>query len=210
MDLPQSRHDLERHLAEQIAFLAASCEAYDRGATAEAKRMAVVVRVLVHKGRNSNPLLGQLGLMSLRFVDGAEPPGSRNVVSVSRLVVPALRPGVPSAQYIPKYLTGRVPPRLVPFEEWWNRAVIVDDEGQALSRRDIVLALANKDGGVHVDPTLGRSYGRLSRQNSAGWTLHTSGGSLGPIEGIERESMRQIAWEVQETLRRRESDDSPT
>jgi hypothetical protein len=65
-----------------------------------------------------------------------------------------------------------------------------------------VLAMANTDGGAHVDPSVDRTYARLSRQNSIGWMFHGPSGPT-PIQGVEFASVRQIAWEVDETLKLR-------
>ncbi len=49
-------------LEEQVAFLRHSAALFDAGADAEAKRIAVVIRVLVHDTPRSHSLLAQLGL----------------------------------------------------------------------------------------------------------------------------------------------------
>ena len=43
------------------------------------------------------------------------------------------------------------------FEEWWEMIVVrIDDK--VLSRKDIVLKMANKDGGAHIDTKLPKEY----------------------------------------------------
>ena len=39
----------------------------------------------------------------------------------------------------------------MPVNEWWNEVVMVQDN--SFSRKDIILATANQDGGAHVDPS---------------------------------------------------------
>ena len=51
--------------------------------------------------------------------------------------------------------------RLVPLRQWWN------DNYQPLgstrlSKKTIVLTVANKDGGAHLDSTVSRTYATLS------------------------------------------------
>src|SRR3954453_8408028 len=68
----QSKDELVQHLDEQLGFLRSSAQAYDAGDTAEAKRLAVAVRILLHDTNSSHSLLGLLGVKdSLRFVDTA-------------------------------------------------------------------------------------------------------------------------------------------
>ncbi len=54
------RADLENLLQEHLAFLQASAAAFDTGFEAEAKRMAVTLRVLLHDTAQSHSLMGQM------------------------------------------------------------------------------------------------------------------------------------------------------
>jgi hypothetical protein len=56
---PRDR-DLENDLSEQLQFLASSASSFDQGALSESKRIALVIRVLVHDTPNSHSLLDQL------------------------------------------------------------------------------------------------------------------------------------------------------
>ncbi len=69
---------------------------------------------------------------------------------------------------------------------------------QEITRKDIVLSMANQDGGAHVDPVLDGPYSDLSRKNSLG----ISAGNLGeqPMKGAEHAAIRQIAHEVLKTV----------
>jgi hypothetical protein len=49
------------HLARQLRFLERDCASYDTGATDEAVRMAVVMRVLLHQTPHFTSLLTHLG-----------------------------------------------------------------------------------------------------------------------------------------------------
>ena len=85
--------------------------------------------------------------------------------------------------------------RELPFEEWWGEVVLMDDRRATMSRRDLVLSVADQDGGAHVDPALNETYARLTRQNSLGWTV-TDGKTTRPVRKVERAALRQIAHEV--------------
>jgi hypothetical protein len=84
--MQQTREDLEQHLQEQVEFLHSSARAFDEGFEGEAKRMAVVVRVLVHDTAHSKSLLSQLGLLGLAFYDTAKDWDPRNLLSHHGLV----------------------------------------------------------------------------------------------------------------------------
>lgn len=57
------------------------------------------------------------------------------------------------------------------FDDWWNE-VIFDDKSNVFTRKDIILFVANNDGGAHVDPELKESFFLLSKQNSLGFVYN--------------------------------------
>lgn len=71
--IPQSLDELQEHFAEQIYFLKASADAFDKGFEGESKRLAVALRVLLHDTPKSKSLLGQLELKDHLFYDTRMP-----------------------------------------------------------------------------------------------------------------------------------------
>lgn len=55
----------------------------------------------------------------------------------------------------------------ITFDNWWNQIVIRTIGGSKFSRKKIILAIANQDGGAHVDPSMEEDYYNLTRLNSA-------------------------------------------
>lgn len=80
-----------------------------------------------------------------------------------------------------------------------NKVVFRDAEGRDITRRGLVLAVANQDGGGHVDPTLKAAYAALSRQNSLGWRRVIDGKDE-PAGPPHLDAVRQVAHEVLKTL----------
>lgn len=197
----QSRQELLEHLSDAVQFLTASARAFDGGFDGEAKPMASTARVLCHDTSQSVSLLQQLALKSVPFYDTGcvDPPG--NMATFFPLV--SMRLGGPGSQFVAP-LDNR-PPGFIhdsTFDAWWTAVVLDDKRGNKLSRRDVVLKLANEDGGSHVDPELTPSYAAISRTPGFGWTLTDAQGSR-PLPGrIERVTMRQITHELLKTLGR--------
>jgi hypothetical protein len=192
-DVPQSREALETHLRDQLGFIQSSADAFDRGYEAEAKRLAVALRILLHNTKRSHALLMQLGKLDQPFLSSAFPYDELNQTTHQGLVMIAGR-----GRYVP-HLDGSGYRRWLPFEEWWEEPILVDDRRVRISRQLLVQSVADKDGGAHVDPALTEVYHRLSRENSMGW-VHTTGASSSPIRAIELASIRQIAHEALKTL----------
>jgi len=194
--ISQSQDDLEAHLADHIQFLRDSGDAFDSGKTGEAKRLAVSLRVLFHDTRSSHSLLGQLGRLGGQFLSTASPLNGSEVHGHVGLATIILSDR--GAEYVAS-LDDVPHKRWMPFAKWWTEPVFVDDRKTPFSRRDLVLAIANQDGGAHVDPSLDEAYTRLSRQNSLGWVY--SGGTVEtPLSGADKAAVRQIAHEALITL----------
>ena len=189
--------ELEEQLRNQLDFLRASAEAFDSGSTAEAARLATVIRVLVHDTRSSHSLLSQLGLKdSIRFVNTA--PDLDGIITPLLTRMELWTDG--STKFQPRLDDLFFTPTEVPFDDWWNATVISDEDGVEFSRRHLVLAMANKEGGAHVDPELEPEYAALSRSGSLGWVIVDAAGERPMLENPIPSSVRQIAAEVELTL----------
>jgi hypothetical protein len=196
----QSLDDLKKHLKEQVDFLCRSAEAYDRGCLDEAKRLAATIRILVHDTKNSTSLLSQLNLKGIYFLDTSADYTNSIFGSFSGLALREVRAesGISEGVYIPRFYRSGNPSEPYtwkPFNIWWEKIVIVDHLRQDFSRKEIILTLANKEGGAHIDPSIEEDYAELTRKNSMRW-FTMSGGDSVSINGIEHASCREIAHEV--------------
>jgi len=191
------REVLMGHLEEQLEFIKNSCSSYDSGFEGEIKRLAVTVRVLVHDTKSSTSLLSLLGMKGVDFVDTAFPFVEENQLSHSSLVQihHTKRGTVPKA-----HLDGGIPNRSIKFDAWWNGIVFVDGARNEFSRKDIVLTLANQEGGAHVDSRIDLHYQNLRKHNSLGWVDVFSDGKQVPGADQVPATMRQIGHEILKTL----------
>lgn len=198
--IPQSQEELETHLTEQLQFLVVSADAYDAGFTGEVKRLSVALRILLHDTNRSKCLLTQLNRKKCLFYDSSTQENLEDPLLLSNCVLVLKYLSSDGVSFVPilDESTGD-PLRQIDFETWWNARVIKDKDGRTLTRRDLVLSMADQDGGAHVDPALNEKYGNLSRKNSLG-ILTTKNGSWVPLPQVERAAVRQIAHEVLKTL----------
>jgi hypothetical protein len=194
--------DFAQHFREQMDFLRLSADAYDAGVEHEAKRLAGTIRNLVwDKGQNRS-LLTHLGVKDkLGFVDTAPPdPPPPPVVVLSFGLAVAEMLLVPGAatRYVPAFTVPddqRTSPA-TSFVDWWTLPVLRDQQGHEFSREDLVLGLAHKDGGVHIDRTITGAYAALTRENSLGFG---QGDGRPMANSVVHVSVRQIAWELERT-----------
>ena len=202
---PRDR-DLEADLSEQLQFLASSGRAFDQGDLAEAKRIALVIRVLVHDTAMSHSLLAQLGVKdSLAWADSAPViDNDPNIVGRSPGLT-AMGLGADGIAFSARYMDSierSNTTRYVSFSDWWERPVILDSNDAEFSRKELVLALVNKDGGAHLD-RLNEKTHALVHGNSAGFVcVDTGGATPSPIPTPIYASVRTVAEELLLTLRR--------
>lgn len=208
---PQSRDELILELRTQIQFLLTSCQSFDLGVIPEAKRLSVILRILLHDTSKSSSLLKQLDLkgdfVSYHTKEEQTPGQSRNFIVCSLI-------GNPVHYYAPNFILVDLKKDVLTFESWWNEVVMLDFEGNAFSRKLIVTTLANQDGGAHVAPTVNELYYKLTRENSQ--RIFSGKPGLDFSEGFPKQfpkdalvnspsavwhTVRQISHEVIESLK---------
>jgi hypothetical protein len=194
------KDELKRELVEQLQLLRHSCQAFDGGLEAVAKHISLSLRVLLHHHGQSRALLDQLGFRDGRYLTSAPPLNPKNLLTECNLVL--MHVGPTGARYLPLVAAGGPPFPLqpIPFVDWWGNPVLRDNRGRTFCRRELVLNVADTDGGAHVDPELEEAYMAISRENSLGWMFST-GAEVSALEGRpELACMRQIAHELLATI----------
>lgn len=195
----QSTDELQQHLKDTIQALELSIDALDKGYEGEAGRLAAAIRVLVHDTSSSHSLLGQLGQKNIPFYDTSLPYNPKSIMPYVGLTAMDVTKQLATHVALLDNLPPESPLRWVDFDEWWNRVIFIDKNASETSRKDLILALANKDGGAHVAPVLDEKYANLSRRNSLAWRFVNPRGDV-PLGGPEKAAVRQIAHEVLKSL----------
>ena len=82
--------------------------------------------------------------------------------------------------------------------KWWNQVVYVLNPTTRLTRRNIVLAAANKDGGAHVDPKLDLEYAALAKESATGALVYQRDGKVTtyPFANAHLVAIRQMGYEL--------------
>ncbi len=215
----QTDPELMEHLYEQMGFLRRSAEHYDAGDFSEAKRLAMTLRVLLHDSQKSKSLLKQLALKDkLRFVDTAGAierdrfevlPGGRfrASIGIAMPLAPLAWGSWKGFRFIARLDDHRTTFNPVPFHTWWTSPVVAIPPKFRLSRRDLVLGVANQDGGAHVDEALREQFAGIARQRFIVGSRRKPL-SIATIDRPDRKGppnpslpmVRQISYEVSRTL----------
>jgi len=164
--------------------------------------MATVAYILFHDGGKRNiSLLTQMKQRDkLKYLSTADEIHPNNLLRSECLVM--MQIGSEGGRYIPK-LGNSHRRENVSFRKWWEREPIVQSgkgnaSASSLTRKRLVYALRNKDGGAHFDPIV-EDQDYMAAQEST-WIVHHNGKEEGLLR-LETTSMRQIAFEILETLR---------
>lgn len=174
-------------LRDQYTLLRDSVDAFYAGDSAKAIEIAARIRTLVHQSEASRPLLffihpdySKLPIFHKILMPGA-------VLALNQGI--QISGGGARPKFIPPDFSSPSY-SLVPLERWWNDAYLAMGPIRT-SKKQIILDVANKDGGAHVDsevpvrhamatepPVVFGSDGNFTRLNLARGTVAQAGSEL--------------------------------
>lgn len=195
-----SSSDLKDSFIESMNFLISSSYAYDRGIESEAKRIALEIRKLLHQTNQSTSILHSMGKDDIEFISSVV--GEMKETDICWIGIANYTIHV--EQYTGKFKYGKCEPMFgnlqnavnkKNFEDWWKEEVLVDNFKKVYTRSELVLELANKDNGAHVDLELDKEYYETTRNCGIGMRIEQDGQVY---EGKDTMNavIRQIAHEI--------------
>lgn len=214
-EVDRTYSELLTKLRSQVGFLQRSAEDFDAGHLDEGERLANQVRLLLHDTDSSHSLLRQLGVKTgLRYTDTAIHCGEQETKHLGGNLYSAtikkhaglvsMRPmETGSWAYVPVLDPegDRINPPAA-FDSWWRSPFLKDATGYAIARSAVILFVANKDGGSHVDKALPETFHRLLSGSGLGFQVVSEDGEAADIPGIVMATTRQISYELLDTMRR--------
>jgi hypothetical protein len=195
---------LSDRLKEYIKLIAALCDSYDNENDIVVISIATAIRVLVHDTERSTSLLMYAGRKDGQYLSTClrNPKEQVHLGLVRRINVGVNDGRGGEAKYWPlcdeRYFS--IPNEdfaLLPFDDWWKQRIF-ENQSSYLTRKDLVLAVTNKDGGAHFDNEVDKRYDDFRKTWSGGSSL------FGRRSGIKRgydnipiyPAIRQIAFEL--------------
>lgn len=190
---------------EYMKLLAILCECYDRDNDIISLSIATAIRVLVHDTQRSTSLLTHLNRKDVRYLSTnfRNPREAVHLGLVRRINVGVNDGEGGEAKYWPLcderyFSTPSQHFTFVPFDDWWNNEHIFENSRSQLTRRNLVLAIANMDGGAHFDSEVEEKYDDFRKSWSGGSSL------VGRSSGVQRgydnipiyPAIRQIGYEL--------------
>lgn len=171
----------KQQLKKQIGFLLNSCKLFDAGQWDEAIRIATSIRVILHDTSASTSLLTHLDAKHINlFTTYIEPPREENdsgYIPVTGFAMGTINMGAKGEFGYGPTLDDFNPGISceLTVDEWWNQTIWNIDATSKLTRKGIVLAAANKDGGAHVDNELTPDYKTLANETWGTITISKGG-----------------------------------
>jgi tetratricopeptide (TPR) repeat protein len=179
-------------LTRQLGYLSRSSQLFDLGYPDEAVRIATSLRVLFHDRTNDRKDQGSiiklLGNPSIHLIStcSAKTPGPGTFVFDGYMHVPGnIRPWEDYLQRGTSLLT---------VAEWWTQVIFVVDR-KAVTRKDLVLWAAEKDGGAHADSQNHQTYEAMMSM----WVAQAWPGSQlhpAPVPPQHLFALRRFALEI--------------
>ncbi len=186
----------KQHLANQLRFIERSCQAFDSGDETEAQRIAISARIICHQTSRSVSLLTHLNGANILMLSTANSPlGPGGPCNLASLVFVRTDEGVSYRSFA--MLDRANVKRLIPFQEWWGTEIVCLAQGVQMTRKSIVLEVAERDGGAHVDSNLKPDYMKIKSGESLAVTFLPAGGEPVkiPLESHVAMTLRQIGFE---------------
>lgn len=203
-------NNLEEKYGEFLELLSVLCDSYDSlDKEVLALPISTAIRVLVHDTEKSTSLLQHLRKKDVNFFSTNHITKNESIhLGLVRRINVGVNNGVGGeARYWPlcneKYFPMPSSKASIPFKQWWETEVIFSSPTSRLTRKELVLAVANKDGGAHFDSKVQKKYDDFRHSWSGGSTL------IGIKSGIKRgydnipiyPTIRQIGHELLCTLK---------
>lgn len=168
-----------RNFLSATAMLGHLCALYDRGVFEAGRLMSNLLFQLVVKRKRNTPLLEQAGVLdSFRIIVdertlGSNMPSTATTSSLVELMFGLRSDGgrmVPAAYWLPAVLNPdpAAPAFIALSVDAWLDDPVIPTTQKVLSRRDLIEAVRDQDGGAHSDPDpkLQRSIGYVELVNS--------------------------------------------
>lgn len=213
--IPKTQAEIGRDFAMGVERLVRAGHAYDAGLHAEALSIAALVYLFVHDhGKSAVSLLSLARRKeTVAFRDTGAPLNPRNLLTEHPLALAETAGGSEGRYVCYRPTLGQseifVGDKELRFSSWWEATVLRSSQRHEFSRKNLIFFFRNKMGGGHVsegydqlEKVASAAFAALARSDAGGWLVPSSRRMLRPEYGVQLATVRQIGWELEQTLRR--------
>ena len=182
--------EFEQKKHELVKLLKLACKNYDDGEEMSALNIATNLRVILHDTSISTSLLSLIKVKDkIKYLSSVHQYLPTNLVSYFGLGYISASPI--SGLYRANLDMNLSQMKLLDFDDWWNEIVIGNAEGK-ISRKNVVLGIANKEGGAHVSDDVDLLQYKMITQNGLGWEVN----GISIETNVYYVCLRTIAYEL--------------
>lgn len=190
--------ELQKTLDAHLLNIKSLARSYDDGDEEAASGMASDAGAIFQDGKQAASLLGRMGLKNSFFLLSTTTqyiPAQKTPYYglLSRRCLEGEKPGQGSGELTPII---QLDPEFVNkwhgWDDWWNE-LVANGEGYSLSRREVVLMIAQQSAGLDSD---GDQPASLGYDSSSGWIFAGAEGDSIFEKRLAYATMRQIAFEI--------------
>ncbi|MCI5147258.1 MAG: hypothetical protein D3923_17455, partial [Candidatus Electrothrix sp. AR3] len=174
----QVNNPIEDRYDEFLGLIKSLCVAYDsQNNDVIALSISTAIRVLVHDTNQSTSLLTHLKKKDCKYLS-TNTSNKHDLVHLGlvRRINAGVNDGVGGeAKYWPlcddRYFPVQADEKHIHFNTWWSGEKVFKSSKASLTRKDIILSVANKDGGAHFDTKVQDKYDHFRKTWSGGTSL---------------------------------------
>lgn len=179
--------DLNEHLFTQLTLLKKACNDFDSGFDISAIQMSSILRILL-----KDSLFEKLNILnSIKYLSTVNQYLPTNLVSYFGLGY--ISASNENGKYMPdlEFFNESSNDKLLDFDDWWNEIVLSNNK-ESFSRRDIILGISDKEGGAHVDSRISYGQRTMTKENGLGWKVN----EIDISDNVFYVSLRVISEEI--------------
>lgn len=186
----------------QVDLLKLSCANFDSGQEIAGYQLATTIRVLVHDTNSSTSALTHINKKTINFLDTSfNETSNTTYLGLVYKYAANVHDGIGGEVLYKPIFTSDFHSKnknFVLFDTWWNKVVFKNLNGTSLTRKELILKLANQEGGAHIDKKIDDKYELFSKHYSGGITIKgTKSGIVRTFDNIPiLPSARQVAFEL--------------
>jgi hypothetical protein len=218
--MKRTEDEFLENFLEQMKFLKKSCTEFDNGDESEIKRISVSLRnLLKDKNRDISALSHLKKKESLHYWDSSTKSGGVSNFIINNmqnctvwvidiymgLVIKEItgKDGIYTYHFKPlMHQPNWQRNDMLDFTSWYEQVIYHDPTGSSLTRENLILSIAEQDGGNHFDLKVNNKYYQFKQKDSLKLTVN------GQVVVFENNpafsSLRQIASEFIETVNQSE------
>lgn len=200
-DYKRTRSEILAELETILMFMKTNMDLMASGKREFFKQLATNIRVVCHQTRNSHSVLNQLEIQDkIQMISSSHEYSQTNLIPHTGLLTQTVTSN--GAFYNPK--RGSDDFHLVTFNQWWDEEIILSNKNkETWTRKSVVLHVADKEGGAHLDQGIPAEFHDVSYKNGLGWKFFKGSKSSGTdLENPIPATLWQIGFEIAMSIER--------